>query len=208
MPGAKKPRVVFRFAPARAIARWTEIALWTASAGALGFCAFYITSFSFGQLRGERDLAALMSAPSGASAQREGRVVGRLRIPANDWSAIVFEGTGESVLRKGIGHLTGSALPASSGNVVLAAHRDTFFRNLQDVRVDDELVMETPGGAFRYVVRTSAVVPPSAVEVVRPTAAPTLTLITCYPFNFLGSAPDRFVVRAQLVSDRPMGGSK
>jgi sortase A len=176
----------------------TERVLWAIGAALLAYCAFVLGTGLYEQARGERELAFSSRADERSSGGlTEGRVIGRIRMPRLDLSAVIFEGTSESVLRKGVGRLPGSALPADSGNVVLAAHRDTFFRSLKDVRKDDALILETPAGTFHYVVRTTKVVRPDAVEVLKPTSAPTVTLITCYPFGYLGRAPDRFIVRAE-----------
>jgi sortase A len=160
---------------------------------------FFWSTGAYEQARGERELANLLvegPAPDFAPPLEEGSLVGRIRSPQQGWAAVIFEGTGESVLRKGVGHVSGSALPQDPGNVVLAAHRDTFFRELKDVKVGDVLVMDTPAGEFQYEVLTASVVPPDAVEVLKQTSFPTLTLITCYPFSYVGSAPKRFVVHA------------
>jgi sortase A len=97
-----------------------------------------------------------------------------------------------------VGHIPGTALPGDSGNVGLAAHRDTFFRRLRDIRPDDEIVLTTPDGTFRYTVEGTKVVEPGDVWVLDPTEEPALTLVTCYPFTYVGSAPQRFIVRAPL----------
>jgi sortase A len=102
-------------------------------------------------------------------------------------------------LRRAAGHLPGSALPGDAGNVVVAAHRDTFFRPLKDVRPGDALRFVTPDGAFDYVVVETEVVSPSRTDVLAPGSGRGATLITCYPFGFLGRAPHRFVVRAARV---------
>jgi sortase A len=100
-----------------------------------------------------------------------------------------------------VGHLPDTALPGDAGNVVLAGHRDTFFRPLRRLRTGDVIDIRTREGAFAYLVESASVVTPSDVWVLEPTGGPTLTLITCYPFSFLGAAPYRFVVRA-IRSDR------
>jgi sortase A len=158
------------------------------------------------QARGERELTRLLvESPENPSKPANhlsnGSLVGRIRIPELDLSAVVFEGTDESVLRKGVGHLAGTAFPFESGNVVLAAHRDTFFRKLKDIRDGDTVSLDTPWGRYQYQVSSTQVVSPDAVEVIRPTEVPTLTLITCYPFYFFGHAPERFIVSARRMED-------
>lgn len=184
----------------RRIAFLLEASLWISGAAALAYCAFFFGSGAYEQARGERELARRLSLAQTGALPSEGGLVGRIQVPRLDLSAVIFEGTTEPVLRKGVGHFIGSALPAAPGNVVLAAHRDTFFRALQNVKKGDEIVLQDLSGRFRYRVRSMTVVPPDAVEVLRPTPAPTLTLITCYPFAFLGHAPERFVVRAEQIA--------
>jgi sortase A len=124
-------------------------------------------------------------------------VVGRIEIPRLGMSAIVREGVDNSTLRRAVGHVPQTALPGESGNAALAAHRDTFFRPLKDVRKGDRITVTTREGVHEYRVTETRVVTPDDVSVLAPTMNPTLTLVTCYPFNFMGTAPKRFVVRAQ-----------
>ncbi|MCU1334602.1 MAG: sortase family protein [Bryobacterales bacterium] len=125
-----------------------------------------------------------------------GDVVGRLEIPRLSISTVVFEGADQDVLERGAGHLPGSALPGDRGNTVLAAHRDTFFRPLRRIRVGDVLKIHTPRRDSIYIVESARVVEPDEVDVIKPTTGPAVTLITCYPFRYIGPAPERFVVRA------------
>jgi sortase A len=126
-------------------------------------------------------------------------LVGRIDIPKLDLSAVVFEGTSDETLARGVGHLTGSAGPGERGNLVLAGHRDTFFRKLRGIRKGDEVTVKGPDGEFQYQVESTAVVKPDQTEVLRPDGGSILTLITCYPFRFIGNAPDRFIVRARKI---------
>jgi sortase A len=125
--------------------------------------------------------------------------IGRLEIPRVHISAMVAEGTSSRVLSRAVGHATGTALPGQHGNVTLAAHRDTFFRHLSEVRSGDIIEMKEPGREYRYQVRFTAVVGPKDTWVLEPTGKETLTLLTCYPFHFVGPAPDRFVIRARRL---------
>jgi len=112
-------------------------------------------------------------------------------------SLIAFQGTDEAVLKRGVGHLIGSSLPGDKGNVVLAAHRDTFFRTLKDIEEGDEISFTTRDRAKRYIVESTQIVDPEQTWVLKATSTPMLTLVTCYPFQYVGHAPKRFIVRAR-----------
>jgi sortase A len=130
----------------------------------------------------------------------QGDVIGRIEIPRLEISTMVFEGTGDDVLGIGVGHLPDSPLPGLRGNVVLAAHRDTFFRPLRNIQKLDTISVVTPGGTHRYSVDETRVVTPDHTEVLGPASGTILTLVTCYPFDWFGHAPQRFIVRAHEVS--------
>jgi sortase A len=142
--------------------------------------------------------------PSGADAfaapPQRGALIGRIEIPRLKVSAVVFAGSDAQTLQRAVGHVPGTAIPGAAGNVGLAGHRDTFFRRLQDVKPDDEVIVTTLNGTFRYRVDGTSIVEPTDVWVLDPTPGRVLTLITCYPFTYLGSAPQRFIVRASLSS--------
>jgi sortase A len=144
-----------------------------------------------------------MTAPAvvGASAVLPtGFLIGSLDIPRLRLSAVIAEGDDDATLKVAIGHLPDTALPWHKGNSALAAHRDTFFRPLQHIRVGDELRVSTVHGDFQYQVRETRVVGPNDVWVLDPTDRPTLTLITCHPFSYVGKAPRRFIVRAERTT--------
>ena len=126
-------------------------------------------------------------------------LVGRIEVQRINLSAVAREGVDTRTLRGSAGHVPGSALPGEAGNAAFAAHRDTFFRPLRGVRRGDEIAVTTAHGEFRYVVSGTRIVEPSDVSVLRASAEPTLTLVTCYPFDYIGSAPQRFVVTARLI---------
>jgi len=130
---------------------------------------------------------------------RDSGLIGRLEIPRLGLEAIVAEGTDSGTLRRAIGHVPLTPLPGESGNVALAGHRDSFFRNLGRVHPGDRVRMTTPDGVFEYRVESRLVVKPGDMAVLSQSESPTLTLITCYPFRYIGSAPERFVVRARQV---------
>lgn len=129
----------------------------------------------------------------------EGELVGRLEIPRVGVSAIVLEGVGSRTLRRGIGHIPGTGLPSRGGNVGVAGHRDSFFRALKDIGKNDIITFTTPRGTFRYEVDWTRIVKPDDTEVLDDPGAPVLTLVTCYPFYYVGSAPKRFIVRAHRL---------
>lgn len=132
---------------------------------------------------------------------RHGQVIGRIEIPRLHVNVKVVEGADAAALKMGAGHVPSSAEPGEMGNVAIAAHRDKFFRPLRFIKPDDEIVLDTPQGTYRYVVRKTEIVTPKDVRVIhRETADPQLTLVTCYPFFYVGSAPKRFIVHADRQS--------
>lgn len=144
-----------------------------------------------------------MAAPAAVNASAVlpiGSLIGSLEIPRLGLSAVIAEGEDDATLKLAIGHLPDTPLPWHKGNTALAGHRDTFFRPLQHIRLGDELRITTLHGDFRYQVRETMVVGPNDVWVLDPTDRPTLTLITCYPFSYVGKAPRRFIVRAERTT--------
>ena len=131
-----------------------------------------------------------------------GNPIGMLEIPRLGLSSVVIEGDDVAALLLGVGHLADTPLPWHEGNSVLAAHRDTFFRPLAGIKHDDVIRFSTADAEFEYVVKETMIVEPTAVEVLDPTGTDTLTLITCYPFDYIGPAPSRFIVRAERRTDR------
>lgn len=127
---------------------------------------------------------------------KEGDLVGRLEVPRLDLSVMVMEGTASKTLRLGAGHVPGTAFPGTAGNVAIAAHRDTFFRGLKDIKKNDAIRLTTSQGILDYRVSSTMIVNPKDVEVLRPQSVEMLTLVTCYPFYLVGPAPKRFVVQA------------
>ena len=130
----------------------------------------------------------------------EGQPIGRLEIPAIHLSAMIAESVETTTLRRSIGHMPGTSLPGGQGNVVVAAHRDTFFRHLGKLQKGDLISIATLDGTFDYAVESESIIDPDEKIVLREIGRPTLTLITCYPFYFVGLAPKRFVVHAGLVT--------
>ena len=134
----------------------------------------------------------------------QGKPIGSIEIPRLGLSSVVLEGDDAAALLLGVGHLSDTPLPWHHGNTVLAAHRDTFFRPLAHIRKGDVIRFSTADAALEYVVKELKVVEPTAVEVLEPTSAATLTLITCFPFDYIGPAPQRFIVRAERRSSSPL----
>jgi sortase A len=149
-------------------------------------------------LQGAPKSPAVAAAPVRQRTFAPGDTIGRLDIPRLGVSTIVRAGSDARTLRLAVGHIAGTAYPGEPGNVGLAGHRDTFFRKLRDIRPDDVIRVITPDGTFTYRVAHTTIVNPTDVWVLNPTAHPALTLVTCYPFSYIGSAPQRFIVRAEL----------
>ena len=129
-----------------------------------------------------------------------GQTLGRLEVPRLGLSTIVVQGDDEYNLLIGAGHLPDTPLPWDDGNSVLAGHRDTDFRPLKEIREGDVIRFQTSNRAIEYIVRETSIVEPTDLTPLRATARPTLTLITCYPFAYIGPAPKRFIVRAERTS--------
>ena len=130
-------------------------------------------------------------------------ILGRLTIPRLGLRAMVRQGVGEETLRVALGHIPSTALPGETGNVGIAGHRDTLFRPLRLVRKNDRIVFETRSGKYVYRVHSTRVVGPKDVDVLDSKSSPELTLVTCYPFYYVGSAPERFVVEARQEPAEP-----
>lgn len=148
--------------------------------------------------RGPVDLPEGETAFPSAPPPMPGEPVARILVPAGGVDAVAFEGIDAAVLDRGAGHFPGTALPGERGNASFAAHRDSFFRGLREVEIGDEVLIETPGATLRYRVTETRVVEPTQVEVVASRGIEEVTLVTCYPFDFIGPAPRRFVVHAAL----------
>ena len=132
-----------------------------------------------------------------------GTPLGRIEISKIGLAAMILEGTDSRTLRRAVGHIPGTPLPGQQGNVVITGHRDTFFRPLRDIRKNDEIRLTTLTGSFRYWVDSIKVVEPEDTEVLDNSDDAILTLVTCYPFYFVGPAPKRFIVRAHSLRGKP-----
>jgi len=142
------------------------------------------------------ELPVGLSSLPAAPAYPSGFLIGRLEIPRLGVSVMVLEGDDAQVLKKGVGHVPSTAFPGSAGNVVLAGHRDTFFRRLRKICKGDEITFTNAEGVFKFRVESTEKVGPRDVQLLEPSTHSMLTLITCYPFDYIGPAPQRFVVRA------------
>jgi len=129
-------------------------------------------------------------------AVKEGDLLGRIKIPRLKVQVAILEGTSSQTLRLGVGHIGGTALPGEPGNIGIAGHRDTYFRALKDIRADDEIQIQTATGVARYAVDWIQITAPGDSDILVHKTGSALTLVTCYPFYFVGSAPERYVVHA------------
>ena len=184
------------------IAALVERALLVLGILLLGWYGLAQLQLAYDQAMASRELEEIsMPAPANHDAPpvrlAPGEVVGRVTIARVGVSAVVREGDDETILGRAVGHIPGTALPGATGNAALAGHRDTFFRGLRNIRKGDEVVVTTPAGDVHYVVRSTRIVDPSEVSVLAATPGPVLTLVTCYPFNYIGAAPRRFIVHAE-----------
>lgn len=197
------------------MAAWLEGGLWVAAAVLLGTALWMKGDALFYQRNAERQLDATLRAAAEPDADAPaptvvrtrlapGTPLARLSVPRLAVSVVVAEGTDELVLQRALGHLPESARPGEDGNIALAGHRDTFFRFLEQVPVGEEFVLESTAGRESYRVEWAVVVQPEQVDLVRDAGYPALTLVTCYPFRYVGSAPYRYVIRARRV-DAPSG---
>jgi sortase A len=198
----------------RHVGRWLERLLFLMAAGCLGYYLYVYAEARLYQSFEDREIDTILA--SGASpttsdrnvprpAPAAGSTIGRIEIQRLGVSAVIRAGSDARTLRLAVGYIPGTALPGEKGNVGLAGHRDTFFRKLRDINPDDEIRVTTKEGVFRYFVQRTNIVQPSDVWVLDATGYPALTLVTCYPFTYIGSAPQRFIVRAALRAPDRLG---
>jgi sortase A len=193
--------------------RWLEHGLLATGIGLGAWCAAVLVEARFHNAAAQRDTGQLVvtqtavpvlpgdagSARPSAPVPAAGTLLGRLQAPSVKMSAAVLEGSDDATLSRGAGHIEDTPLPGQTGNIGIAGHRDTVFRPLRNIKVGDPLVLTTPAGTYQYKISKTLIVGPDDVYVLDPTAQPTLTLVTCYPFEFIGHAPKRFIVQATLV---------
>jgi len=206
-------RLVVPRGPLKQVLRWTQRALFACGIALLAYCAFVVTDAWIFQRAERRRLEQLRIATHDAKRAEPERIsiappkpvvidglIGRIEIPRLGLSAMVMEGDNRTTLRRAVGHIPGTGLPGVPGNIGIAGHRDTFFRPLRNVHENDFITLTTPLGEYRYRVVSIIIVSPSDIAVLDPSVKEVLTLVTCYPFYFVGSAPERFIVRAERVT--------
>jgi sortase A len=186
--------------------KWVERLFLIAGATALVWCAAILTDAYLIQHIARKRLESMSktgssTAPFTHPILAPGAPVADLSIPRIGLSAIVLQGSDDHTLSLGPGHFETTPLPGEPGNVVIAGHRDTFFRPLQNVQVGDDIILTAFGRHVHYRVLWFSIVDPGEVSVIGPTSDAVLTLVTCYPFHFIGPAPDRFIVRSIRVED-------
>ncbi len=194
---------------------WTEVVLWTVAAASALVISFSVADRALFSARQQRALdESLRSAeadptakvgsdpshPSAATSARQLPFVAKLEIPSIALSALVVDGVDAQTLRRAVGRIPASSRPGEPGDVALAGHRDSDFRALGQLDRGDPLILRTGDGEFRYEVESIRIVAPQRIDVLTPADHPTLTLVTCYPFHYVGPAPLRYIVRAREVA--------
>jgi len=218
---------MFRFVRVQSILRWSKYAFLIFGFLALGYCGYVLLDAKIYQAYETwRFEQALKSQSTSEPAREEANppfnspaplklmpvevnrvagvggkniVFGRMEISSIGLDVMVLEGTGSGTLRHAVGHIRGTALPGEQGNMGIAGHRDTFFRSLRKIKKDDEITLTTLAGAYHYRVESITVVEPDDTKVLDDSGKAVLTLVTCYPFYFVGPAPKRFIVRALQI---------
>jgi len=191
--------------------RWLERLLLAVGLVLLGYYGYVSIEARLYQTLENRELDAILASgppptaePTRSSSRTRARraapapgtVIGRLEIPRLGVSTVIRSGSDARTLRLAVGHIPGTAMPGDAGNIGLAGHRDTFFRRLREIRPDDEIRLVTAEATFSFQVQRTNIVWPRDTWVLDDTGEDVLTLVTCYPFTYVGSAPQRFIVRA------------
>jgi len=197
----------------QSLLRWTERGLLAVGVGLAAWCAAVLVEARFHQsarvppqpltitqtmLPGDSGEVKESTPPPSA-----GTLLGRLSAPSVKLTTVVLEGSDDKTLGRGSGHIEDTPFPGQAGNVGIAGHRDTTFRALRNIHIGDTLEYSTADRLYRYRISKTMIVGPDDVYVLDPTPEPALTLVTCYPFEFVGHAPRRFIVRADLIGEEP-----
>jgi sortase A len=206
-------RLVVATGSLRRVLRWTQLVLFAGAVSMLGYCLFVAVDAWHFQKEQRAQFEHLLRSrqasngpnpsrglPTDSTRAAKGGLIGRIDIPRLGLSVIVIEGVDHITLRRAVGHIPGSALPGQPGNVGISGHRDTYFRPLRNIKQNDIITLTTVLGEYHYRVVSTKVVSPYNVAVLDPSRSETLTLVTCYPFYYVGPAPDRFIVRADRVT--------
>jgi sortase A len=208
-------RILLKRKALSGILKWVQHLFFAGGVLLLGYCGFVVADAWVFQQRESRNLQRLLehhkaggnvaqfrhvTLTPGSPAIAARGLIGRIEIPRLGLSAVVIEGDDLKTLRRAVGHIPGTPLPGQPGNVAFTGHRDTFFRPLRKIRANDIIVLTTLQGKYRYRVVSTRVVSPDNVAVLNASEGEVLTLVTCYPFYFVGSAPRRFIVRAERVA--------
>jgi len=208
-------RVVVSKKSLKGMLRWSQLGFFVCATALLGYCAFVLVdtrAFQYREscklerlLEGHRALggasleAKLLRPPEIPKAPAMSGLIGRIEIARLGLSVIIIEGDDGKTLRRAAGHVPGTALPGQPGNVGITGHRDTFFRPLRNIQLDDVITLTTLQGEYRYRVVSTKIVSPEDVAVLDRIDGEILTLVTCHPFYFVGAAPNRFIVRAERL---------
>jgi len=194
-------RVSIERKPRKAGARLARVASYfflAAGIWGLGYATYVVVDAQTYQATEEMRLPNMPPA-EGPRMVAEGDVIGEMSIPRLELKTIVVQGESSKILRRAIGHVPETPLPGEPGNVALAGHRDSYFRPLRNIQPGDVITIKTADAEFEYLVESTEVVLPSDVQVLQPTVENSLTLVTCFPFYYVGPAPKRFIVHARQI---------
>jgi sortase A len=169
----------------------------------IGSCGLFYLCFVYLQAKAYQTRSTQLSSQSLSRFASAPSVLGRIEIPELNLSAAILPNYDPDSLRKGVGHIPNTALPGGLGTVGLAGHRDTFFRPLRTMSPHAEIRLVISSGTYRYIVDSTEIVTPDRVDVLATGMQPELILITCFPFDYIGAAPRRFIVHAHLLSASP-----
>jgi sortase A len=204
--GGSGMRVFVAREPLKRLLRWNQRTLLVFGVSLMAYCGYVLMDTWNFQRTEQRRFEGLLIDRIATPASRNyplppasSGLIGRIEISRLGLSVIVIEGTSGTTLRRAVGHIPGTAMPGQLGNIGISGHRDTFFRPLRNILQNDIVTLTTLNGVYRYRVISTSIVSPSDVAVLSSNGNETLTLVTCYPFYFVGAAPDRFIVRAERI---------